>query len=243
VRRQWIVWRYLQQPGEPKPRKVPYAIRGAPASTTRPADWTTFDAVCIALQRSRFWDGIGYVFIADDPFTGIDLDHVWQSDADEGAQWGNEILKRFSDTYLEESPSGLGVKIFCRARLTHGGRSWPVDKGAVEIYDRKRYFTITGRAGPARVIADHQADVDSLIEYLDGNRAPTRPATTVINCKIPYGTQHCTLVSLAGTMRRRGMIPEAIEAALQVVNAQQCERPGPPQHIHQIAMSAARWAR
>ena len=34
-----------------------------------------------------------------------------------------------------------------------------------------------------------------------------------------------------------------IEAALQIVNAEQCERPGPPENIHKIAMSAARWDR
>jgi hypothetical protein len=241
-RRQWVLWRYVQQPGEPKPRKVPYTMRGGPASTTRPADWTTFEAVCIVQQRSRFWDGIGYVFIADDPFTGIDLDHVWQSDADEGAPWGNEILERFSDTYLEESPSERGVKIFCRARLPHGGRSWPVEGGAVEIYDRRRYFAVTGKGGPARVITDHQADVDSLIEYLDGGKRKQASPVTITG-KIPYGTQHKTLVSMAGTMRKRGMSPDAIEAALQVVNVHQCERPGAPENIHKIAMSAARWPR
>jgi hypothetical protein len=87
---------------------------------------------------------------------------------------------------------------------------------------------------------DHQADVISLIQYLDGG---DRPRPVVIGNVIPYGTQHRTLVSLAGSMRKRGMSAEAIFAALEVVNREQCERPGPVKNIRRIAMSAARWER
>jgi hypothetical protein len=59
--------------------------------------------------------------------------------------------------------------------------------------------------------------------------------------KIPHGRQHYTLVSIAGTLARRGVCPEAIEACLLVVNARQCERPGPPQNIKQIARSSSLW--
>jgi hypothetical protein len=47
-----------------------------------------------------------------------------------------------------------------------------------------------------------------------------------------------TQLSLAGTMRRRGMSIEAIEAALLAVNRTQCERPGSEQNIIRIARSA-----
>lgn len=56
--------------------------------------------------------------------------------------------------------------------------------------------------------------------------------------RIPHGRQHYTLVSLAGTMRRRGMTAEEINAALQVVN-RRCERPGSPDAIRRIAESVA----
>lgn len=52
---------------------------------------------------------------------------------------------------------------------------------------------------------------------------------------IPHGTQHATLVSLAGSMRRRGMNVGEIDAALQVVNTTRCEQPGPPENIRRIA--------
>jgi P4 family phage/plasmid primase-like protien len=54
---------------------------------------------------------------------------------------------------------------------------------------------------------------------------------------IPHGKQHDTLVSLAGTMRRRGMGIEEIDAALQIINKNRCEKPGPPENIRKIAES------
>jgi primase-polymerase (primpol)-like protein len=235
---QFVLWRFESRDG--KVTKVPYTFMGYRASVTNPEHWTTLECALKFAAQPRFCDGIGFVFSPDDGLCGIDLDDIWRSDADEGAPWGMEILERFGDTYLEESPSGCGVKIWCRAKLSCSGRSWPVEHGAIEIYDRGRFFTVTGRSGPSRRITDHQSDVDLLIGDLSGGTV-SKPVT--IGEKIPYGTQHHTLVSLAGTMWRRGMTIEAIEAALQVVNAQQCEKPGPPENIHKIARSAVRWSR
>jgi primase-polymerase (primpol)-like protein len=218
---------------------VPHDPQGHKVSTTNPDQWSRFEFVAKAAARPGFCDGIGFVFTAEDPFCGIDLDNVWQSDADEGAAWAIEILERFADTYSEESPSGHGVKIWCRATAPRGGK-WPVGTGAIEIYDHARFFTVTGRSAGVMAITDHQADVDSLVEYLGVGRSAS-PLT--ISGTIPHGTQHHTLVSLAGTMWRRGMSVEAIEAALLVTNETQCERPGPPENIRRIALSAARWQR
>jgi hypothetical protein len=61
--------------------------------------------------------------------------------------------------------------------------------------------------------------------------------------QIPHGQQHNTLVSLCGTLRARGICDEAIESCLQIVNRQQCERPGPPENISGIVKSSRRWGR
>jgi primase-polymerase (primpol)-like protein len=218
---------------------VPHDPQGYRVSTTNPEQWSKFEFVMKAAARPGFCDGIGFVFSADDDYAGIDLDNVWQSDADEGAAWALQILDRFSDTYSEESPSGCGVKIWCRATVPRSGK-WPVGAGAIEVYDHARFFCVTGRHAGVMTITNHQVDVDSLVEYLGADRSSS-PLT--IDGTIPYGTQHHVLVSLAGSMRRRGMSPEAIEAALQVVNSKQCERPGPAENIHKIALSASRWQR
>jgi hypothetical protein len=59
--------------------------------------------------------------------------------------------------------------------------------------------------------------------------------------RIPYGQQHSTLVSIAGTLRARRVCDEAIEACLQVVNARQCERPGSQDNIARIVKSSRHW--
>lgn len=58
---------------------------------------------------------------------------------------------------------------------------------------------------------------------------------------IPKGEQHRKLVSLAGTMRRRGMGVDEIEAALLVTNAKRLEDPAPRENIRRIAESVCRY--
>ena len=59
--------------------------------------------------------------------------------------------------------------------------------------------------------------------------------------KITQGERNARLTSLAGTMRRRGMLESAIEAALLEVNASQCEPPLPSGEVIEIAKSVARY--
>jgi hypothetical protein len=71
-------------------------------------------------------------------------------------------------------------------------------------------------------------------KYTNGGPAPP------IGDRIPKGVQHDTLVSFAGTMRRRGATADEIFAALMVMN-QRCERPGPETNIRRIAESVAKY--
>jgi putative DNA primase/helicase len=235
---QWVLWRYEERDGEIT--KPLYTCQGYKASHSNPEHWSRFDYALKMAQRPGFADGIGFVFSPDDPYCGIDLDDVWQSDADEGAAWAWAIIEQFSDTYMEASPSDTGMKIWCRAKLVRSKKS-KIANGAIEIYDQARYFTVTGRSNGVRVITDHQADIDSLIECLGDPEAGS--AAKLIDGKIPYGTQHNTLVSWAGTMAARGMCFEVMFAALLKANELQCERPGPAENIRKIAESAARWLR
>ena len=242
-RRQWLIWRYIRKPGKPKPDKVPHTTMGYRVDATNPEHWSAFEFALKASGRPGFCDGIGFAFSPDDPYTGIDLDNIWQSDADEGPEWGVRVLERFADTYSEVSPSGCGVKIWCRAKAPRCGK-WPNEYGAIEIYDHSRFFTVTGRSGRVRVITEHQSDVEVLVANLD-DLDETNPAhCDPIEGILRHPHRHPTLVSLAGTMWRRGMPAEAIEAALLVVNAKQCDPPYPPEHIHnKIIKSMAGWKR
>jgi hypothetical protein len=59
--------------------------------------------------------------------------------------------------------------------------------------------------------------------------------------KIPKGKQHFTLVSIAGSMRARGLGFDEIFAALKIVNDQRCEEPGPIENIRKIVESICRY--
>jgi hypothetical protein len=58
---------------------------------------------------------------------------------------------------------------------------------------------------------------------------------------IPTGERNCTLASLAGTMRRRGMGATEIAASLQVTNRERCQPPLDDQEVERIAASVARY--
>ena len=236
--RQWVIWRFETRDG--KPTKTPFTAMGYRASVTNPEQWSSFETVMRAAARPGFAEGIGFVFTADDPFCGCDLDNIYPSDAAECAPWGEGILERFADTYSEVSPSGRGVKIWCRARPPRCGK-WLIEDGAVEIYSHARYFTVTGQSAGVTAISDHQQDVERLIENLDQDRGATLSRS--IPGTIPQGQRHNSLVSLAGTMWRRGMVPSAIEAALLATNEQQCDPPYPPEHIRKIIASMSGWER
>lgn len=135
-RPQWVVWR--REPRDGKPTKVPYSAQTLRrASVDDPGSWSPFE---IALRRYRGggFDGVGFVLCADDPYVGIDLDHAID---DEGvpAPWASEIIAAL-DSYTELSPSVRGFRIFVRARLPAVGNR----RGPVEMYDRRRYMTVTG---------------------------------------------------------------------------------------------------
>jgi primase-polymerase (primpol)-like protein len=135
-RDQWVCWRYEARGGEPT--KVPYAPTWQPASSTNASTWSTFERCFAAAVRERF-DGIGYVFSESDPYVGIDLDDALRPDGTL-EPWADEIVREL-DTYAEVSPSGAGLKLFCRGSLPPGRRR----TGKLEMYDAARYFTVTGR--------------------------------------------------------------------------------------------------
>jgi len=58
---------------------------------------------------------------------------------------------------------------------------------------------------------------------------------------IPEGRRNNTLTSLAGTMRRRGMGSDEIEAALLVTNNKRCYPPLAEDEVRRIARSVCRY--
>ena len=177
---QWVVWRKAVRDG--KPTKVPYQVNGAKAKTNDPSTWTDYQTVC---QHAHRFDGIGFVFCAEDPLCGVDLDDC----LDENRKikpWAQPIVDRLKPvSYREISPSGGGIKYWTRAKLIlpkdAKHKIYIVDgPDAIEAYDSVRYFTVTGHNGKGQ-IGDGQSVVDWLVSaYLTPETQPspeTSPAT------------------------------------------------------------------
>ena len=238
---QWIVWRYEPRDGG-KPTKVPYQINGSHASSTDPKTWCSWDEALKAWQENPGrWSGTGFVFSPGDPYFGIDLDHCLDADG-RLKLWAQPIMERFFDSYAEISPSGSGIKIWAKGRLPGGGAAFPLGDGRVEIYDRARYFTVTGNhwAGQMLDVEEHQSDLDWLLTL--SPHGQKKVPFILDEGKIPKGSQHDTLVSLAGTMRARGCEYPEIEAALLEMNRSRLEEPTSEQNIKLIAASVCKYA-
>lgn len=161
--RQWVCWRYEERDG--RQAKVPYApVSGRLASSTDPTSWSTY-AEAVRAAKARGYDGVGFVFTAEDDLCGIDIDSCIKDGSIEG--WAQEIIEEL-DSYTEISPSGTGVHILLRARLPKEKRR----KGRFEVYDQGRYFTITGRHLPdtPQTIEPRQRELERVLERVFGAR-------------------------------------------------------------------------
>jgi hypothetical protein len=144
-RSQWVMWRYESR-GNGKPTKVPRTIDGALASTTGPGTWCSFAQAIAASPR---FDGVGFVFTATDPWCGIDIDGCFAEDGTLLA-WAVDLVSvaQTCEAYIERTPSGRGLHVIGVGVLPGRGRKvtglGADGRGAVEVYDRDRYFTVTG---------------------------------------------------------------------------------------------------
>ena len=171
-RAQWVLWRLETRDG--KQTKVPVRADGrGRASSTNPETWATFDE---AVAASATADGIGFVFSADDPFVGIDLD-AGLKESDRGA------IVSALDSYAETSISGNGVHVIVRANLNGSRRR----SGPFEVYDAGRFFVVTGEhvRGTPTTIEERQAQLEHVLERFlpaaelpnGGSKLPPQPVT------------------------------------------------------------------
>jgi len=167
ARTQWVVWRYelrRDKKGQDKWTKVPYGPHTlGKAKADDPRTWCFFDKSVSVLQTNRYFDGIGYMFAPDDPFCGVDLDNCRNPQTGEIAEWAKPIIESLA-SYTEVSPSETGVKIFVKARKSGPRCRTVYETGEIEIYDRERYFALTGHRldGTPETIEDRQEQLDQL---------------------------------------------------------------------------------
>lgn len=154
----WVLWRYETQ--DSRTVKIPLQKNGKRAKTTDPKTWGTLPEIQKALEGG--WaDGIGFVFSRDTGIMGLDFDHVRNP---ETGEWDQEALEEILSlsSYAELSPSGAGAHVICFAKvLGTSNRGKNINR---EMYDQKRYFTVTGnwiKESPAQLMPA-QSEVNEL---------------------------------------------------------------------------------
>lgn len=156
---QWVLWRWVRT--GTKWTKVPFQANEHKASSADAHTWTTFDKALAAYQSGSF-DGIGFVVTERDPYVGIDLDKC----IDEA--WPKKMIAEL-DSYAECTPSGNGYRVWIRGTLEDfKSKSKHFHESRVELYDRGRYFTVTGHwlEGSPAVINERQKQIESACKAL-----------------------------------------------------------------------------
>ena len=162
----WIYWAYTFDEKRNDWSKQPYQVTGRShlAKANDPKTWRTFQDAEIRFQHGKKhfgYDGLG--FVLGDGICGVDLDGCLRPDRTL-EPWAAEIVAAF-DCYTEVSPSGTGLKMFCRGTIdlpegSTGNKSAYLDgvslnsepghgkERAIEIYQERKYFCVTGQRWP-----------------------------------------------------------------------------------------------
>jgi len=177
---QWVLWRYVTRNG--KPTKVPFdATTFGLAKPNDPSTWSTYETAVQSLQANiAKFDGIGLMFREHGGLVGVDLDDCINDDG-KLSVLAAEIVEKFA-TYTEISPSGKGLKLFCQGKLQITGTGVRNVKLGVEVYQRGRYFTVTGQSWPGtpNTLADRGPELFDLLEKIQpAVRRRAKPAQLV----------------------------------------------------------------
>lgn len=171
--RRWICYKVEERDG--KQTKVPYnAINGDYAKSNDSTTWTIFRVAISGCVKFGF-DGIGFMLGEDKntgiKYFGIDLDNhedengVKPMNPDEFFDFSSEFVNTLQ-SYTEYSHSGEGIHIICKGTLPEGARR-KAGVG-VEMYDKGRFFTMTGNVILELPIQDRTEQIKPLWEkYLN----------------------------------------------------------------------------
>jgi primase-polymerase (primpol)-like protein len=218
AQRQWVAWKYVPDASRAKPKKLPLsAATGGAASSVDPQTWSSFDQVVEFCDRDNL-DGVGFVFSAGDDYCGVDLDNCVALETGV-VRDASVLLIDELDSYTELSPSGSGVHIIAMARLPGKGRK----TGSVEMYDRGRFFTVTGRPlGTSRPITKRQREIEQLYARLQPNRDVAGPAQESRRLSGPE-LPDATVLDLIRASRRRAAFQALYSGRWQARHSSQSE--------------------
>ncbi|MBQ3380810.1 MAG: DNA primase, partial [Oscillospiraceae bacterium] len=157
--RRWVGYRLIPQPDGSKPKKVPVnAVTGKNAQSNNPASWCDY-ATARAAAEQYGYNGIGFMFLPEDGYVGVDVDHCYDPETGAFNETAQAIMAR-QPTYMEFSPSGDGIHLWFKGTKPKGPAK--NTKTGVEMYDRTRYFTVTEKPIPGCMETVAEALPDTL---------------------------------------------------------------------------------
>jgi Family of unknown function (DUF5906)/Primase C terminal 2 (PriCT-2) len=164
----WVAWKCTQL-ANGKWTKTPVNARtGGGAMSNNPSTWASYEEAQAALLRNAELAGIG--FMLGDGWIGVDADDCF-SYMDGFSELAQDVLTSVAG-YAEISPSSNGVKIITRGTIP---QSHTDHKKGLEIYDRVRFFAVTGHAVNDR-----------------DNAIPTTPVDLTAFCAKHFGAHAAT---------------------------------------------------
>lgn len=231
------------------PDKIPLNPHtGGNAQSDNPKTFGTYEQAEAAKTRYG-WTHTGVAFVPDVvEIMGIDIDKC-VADNGQIEPWAMEIIRRI-DSYVEFSPSGKGVHILCYGALpkTIGANDAPE---TCEMYDRLRWFTITGNHFPGtpatiesryRQVLDLHADVLQRIEqYKRAKQQKTKPVTAAANRQSTYGqaafTDELATLAATGEGARNTQLFKSTANLRELANAGALDWPTVEESLHNTALA------
>ena len=239
--------------------KIPYQAdpNEWPASVSDQSTWCSFYGAVKYVKKGIF-DGVGFVFNSNG-IVGIDIDDGFVNGRLSKLTYEIfDLLPRYC--YIETSRSGRGFHILLKGTLPIPGRN---NHAGLEIYDRGRYFIMTGKIWDnQRWLVPAQEAIDKICEkYFPDTPRESGGKTSdriykpvwdrpdqVIPLRphyppIPQGSRNICLASLAGVLHSQGYLPENILRELDYCNNTACTPPLPVGEVYAIVKSITRYKR
>ncbi len=212
--------------------KIPHQPNGEKARTNDSATWSTFDDVVDAAGRGGF-DGIGFVFSPNDPYFGVDLDGCLDKEG-RPTELALDVVQELR-TYTEVSVLGRGLH--CIGRGTMPPRR---NRPGFEVYDRERFFVMTGRVwvdSPTEQIRECTEELRVVCARYASTKAngSAEGAELSDSEKILKGQRHNALVRRATWLRKQGLSSIELLGALMAYNRAHCDPPLSDAEVRGIA--------
>lgn len=180
--RQWVCWKFAWKVKDSKWTKLPLDANKycrSNAKSNDPKTWTDLQTAAeVASVKRRqspdLVDGLGFMFAPDGGLFGLDIDGCRDATTGTLSAFARAIVDRFG-TYAEVSPSGTGVKLIGRGVFPGTGRKVKLaEEQELELYNRERYFTITGDLVPGAPadVMECSAALNAVMQEHFANNAP-----------------------------------------------------------------------